>query len=72
MFGSFVARYSSDAALRGNNRNISHQQTPLLYDQNNVENDVKHHSLTQSQQRRASQAKREQAHYQKRSLTDVS
>ena len=48
VFGSFAARHSSDAALRGNTRYISHKQTLSQYDCNIVESDVKHHSLTHS------------------------
>ena len=46
VFGSFAARYSSEAALCGNTRNICHKQTPSRYDWKTVESDVKHHSLT--------------------------
>ena len=48
VFGSFAARYSSEAALCGNTRNICHKQTPSRYDWKTVESDVKHHSLTHS------------------------
>ena len=46
MFRLFAARYSSEAALRGNTRNICHKQTPSRYERKIVESDVKHHSLT--------------------------
>ena len=48
VFGSFAARYSSEAALCCNTRNICHKQTPSRYDWKTVESDVKHHSLTHS------------------------
>ena len=48
VFGSFAARYSSEAALCGNTRNICHKQTPLRYDWKTVESDVKHHSFIHS------------------------
>ena len=48
VFGSFAARYSSEAALCGNTRNICHKQTPSRYDWKTVESDVKHHSLIHS------------------------
>ena len=48
VFGSFAARYSSEAALCGNTRNICHKQTPSRYDWKTVESEVKHHSLTHS------------------------
>ena len=48
VFRSFAARYSSEAALCGNTRNICHKQRPSRYDWKTVESDVKHHSLTHS------------------------
>ena len=49
VFGSFAPRYSSEAVLCGNTRNICHKQTPSRYDWKTVESDLKHqitHSLT--------------------------
>ena len=41
VFRSFAARFSSEAALCGNTRNICHKQTPSWYDWKTVKSDVK-------------------------------